>query len=300
MCADEPRVHISPPRQHGGQVWLVELLSRSCRRIHGQSSLLLGRLWLVLGRPKNAKKAFQEVLKQRGEHFGAYVQLGRLALEEGNLPTAQKELSAAQKTNPLRFARLEEKLIASLRPGDHRPGDHCHPSSESSSKLPWADPVLPTPPSWFIGWFTEKSHASAGPAEEANDIYPELDALDTDVFNWDEDAEAISTDEDELPLLNSPWGETRGPEEEDNGACTEAPLQSFYQELARGEALADEGQSESDELQWEVPDDGTDATEFSSPTEHEKFAALPPIAKDEIEQVNWEELAFRLIHWESD
>jgi len=135
--------------------------------------------------------------------------------------------------------------------------------------------------------------------DDDDDDLVEIEDLEADEFNWEEDSELISLDE--LPQISSPWGEMRGLDEEDSEASPETPLQNFYRELAR-EASPDEAlaSAEGDEPFWEASDEAHDDEEAAHVREHARFAELPPIVEEEIASVNWDELTFRLNHWDSD
>ena len=89
-------------------------LLRFTRSLSGRLHLQLGRVWLLLGRTDRAKSEFQEVLQQRGDDFYAYLHLGKLALLEGDVRTAMREIGAARRMNPERFARVRTRLGAKL------------------------------------------------------------------------------------------------------------------------------------------------------------------------------------------
>lgn len=64
------------------------------------------------------------MLSQLGEDFHASLYLGRLALEAGDLPGALREMSAARRHSPARFARMRAEIWRGIAdPGTSQSGD---------------------------------------------------------------------------------------------------------------------------------------------------------------------------------
>ena len=67
---------------------------------------LAGRIWFRLGRAGRATHHFERVLAVRGDDFGAYVYLGRLAFSSGDYTGWRREYEHARRVCPERFDRL--------------------------------------------------------------------------------------------------------------------------------------------------------------------------------------------------
>lgn len=83
------------------------LLHRLCARFQALLHAVAGRLWFRTGASVRARRHFEQVLRLRGDDFGAYVHLGRLAYAAGDYAGWRRELEHARRTDPERFARLQ-------------------------------------------------------------------------------------------------------------------------------------------------------------------------------------------------
>jgi len=63
-------------------------------------------MWFRGGSRLRARPHYERVLQLRGDDFGAYVQLGRIAFSVGDYAGWRREFEHARRTDPLRFARL--------------------------------------------------------------------------------------------------------------------------------------------------------------------------------------------------
>ena len=75
-------------------------------RLHGA----LGWIAYKLGWADSARRRYERVLRLRGAEFGAYVQLGRIAFDQGDYTGWRRALEHARRTDPVRFARLRHPL----------------------------------------------------------------------------------------------------------------------------------------------------------------------------------------------
>lgn len=292
---------------------IPQSLSRLGRILRGAIHLRLGRLWLLLGKTDRARKAFQGVLECRGDDFDAYFQLGRIALRENNVRAALREMAAARRTNPVRFARLRKALVAMLpgRLGTSTAGRR----TEAAPSVPLTsgnDPAalgpfeLPADGNGLLtgtwSWFRDSTDQGGGAAGCWGPVSREgRAATGEDPFPWQElgepagEAWSSETSESDPPARDcEPLDElddfevefagldedgSEPLEEEVNWA--ESPLAAFYQELAgRGEGDAcEEVDARSD---------------FMNEAEEDKFRQLPPIRQSELDDLNWDELSSRL------
>ena len=76
------------------------------RHIQGLPHALAGRIWFRFGRTSRARYHFERVLALRGDDFGAYIYLGRLAYCCGDYSAWRRENEHARRTCPERFAHL--------------------------------------------------------------------------------------------------------------------------------------------------------------------------------------------------
>lgn len=82
------------------------LFSELTARLHGA----LGWIAYKLGWADSARRRYERVLTLRGAEFGAYVQLGRIAFDQGDYAAWRRALEHAQRADPVRFARLRHPL----------------------------------------------------------------------------------------------------------------------------------------------------------------------------------------------
>lgn len=71
---------------------------------------MLGWTAYQLGRAATARRHYERVLVLRGSDFRAYVQLGRIAFDQGDYAGWRREFEHARRTDPARFARLQHPL----------------------------------------------------------------------------------------------------------------------------------------------------------------------------------------------
>ncbi len=76
------------------------------RHLKGHFHALAGRVWFRIGRASRARCHFERVLALRGDDFGAYIYLGRLAYCCGDYSAWRREHEHARRTCPERFSRL--------------------------------------------------------------------------------------------------------------------------------------------------------------------------------------------------
>ncbi len=61
-------------------------------------------------RYERSRRHFERILEHRGDDFGAYVHLGRIAYTMGDYGGWRRECEHAQRTSPERYARLKHPL----------------------------------------------------------------------------------------------------------------------------------------------------------------------------------------------
>ncbi|MEZ5989920.1 MAG: hypothetical protein R3F30_12500 [Planctomycetota bacterium] len=239
---------------------LRRLFQRTERVLRARLHYWIGRFWLMTGRKDRAEREFREVLSQVGEDFQASLYLGRIALEAGDLPRALREMSAARRTSPSRFAKLKSEIWQRL-PETRRARTEAPAPAQTGTQ---DEGPLPHRFYWHGAGF-EVDAAAAGP-EGLGDPDDDLDG-DGDLFELLSDAEVEALGPFEAP--------DDGEEPELGGS----PLDAFYAELLG----ADE------EAQVEGP-----GSPFADEDEERRFATLPPITWGDIDEVDWDELTRRL------
>jgi hypothetical protein len=83
--------------------WLLNLCAAT---LH----FVCGALGYRMGCRTFARRRFERVLELYGAHFRAYVNLGRIAFDQGDYATWRRELEHARRLDPRRFARLRHPL----------------------------------------------------------------------------------------------------------------------------------------------------------------------------------------------
>lgn len=84
--------------------WARRIGATLLARLH----LWCGQVAVRFGCRGQARRHFERVLALRGDHFGAYVQLGRIAYDLGDYAGWRRELEHARRTDPARFARMPQ------------------------------------------------------------------------------------------------------------------------------------------------------------------------------------------------
>lgn len=98
--------------------WPVRALQQLKAATHSVCGWLLFRAGLRL----RARAHFERVLELRGDDFGAYVHLGRIAFATGDYSGWRRDFEHARRADPARFARLRQRL----EPWQPRlAGTHC-------------------------------------------------------------------------------------------------------------------------------------------------------------------------------
>jgi hypothetical protein len=157
---------------------MLGVLARFLRRLGAACHAFCGRLAARCHRPARARWHFERVLSLGGDEFSAYLQLGRLALAEGDYAGYRREMGNARAIDPERFARLLQP-IDGLEPRaagtqfeeaaeratwrSVRQGQHPRRSAVRSAELPaeGAD-----------------DQAQRGPAFELTHLEPPVDGLE--------------------------------------------------------------------------------------------------------------------------
>lgn len=80
------------------------LVGRILHRLHALGHSLCGWLCFRAGLRLNARKHYERVLQIRGDDFGAYMQLGRIAFSVGDYTRWRRELEQARRVDPRAFA----------------------------------------------------------------------------------------------------------------------------------------------------------------------------------------------------
>lgn len=259
----------------------------------------------------------------------AYLYLGKIALLNGDLVGARREMAAAQRANPPLFARLVPRLLDDERfDGDMRAGtaqgaqprgDAALPRPSRAESSPFTAPISklsPDAPSWF--WYLDASGQGGSlsnsetswpqSADETADHedWPVIDEASFEEAFWSHlrdasDAEDSASDEgpwwhgasglqDEFEAIGDTDRDANEPVDadapnfgeeaaDDAPSWERSPLASFYEELAS--AARD-------------PEASAPAGDFSSEAEVKRFRDLPPIARDDFEDLDWDVLHARL------
>lgn len=84
--------------------WARRIGAALLARLH----LWCGQVAVRVGCRSRARHHFERVLALRGDHFVAYVQLGRIAYDLGDYAGWRRELEHARRTDPARFARMPQ------------------------------------------------------------------------------------------------------------------------------------------------------------------------------------------------
>ena len=84
--------------------------SRLTTAIRARAHSVLGWTAYQLGWAGAARRRYERVLVLRGADFRAYVQLGRIAFDQGDYAGWRREFEHARRTDPARFARLQHPL----------------------------------------------------------------------------------------------------------------------------------------------------------------------------------------------
>ena len=86
--------------------WPVSIPAALRARLHAT----LGWCAYRLGLAAAARRHCEKVLLLRGADFRAYVQLGRIAFDQGDYAGWRREFEHARRLDPVRFARLSHPL----------------------------------------------------------------------------------------------------------------------------------------------------------------------------------------------
>ena len=86
--------------------WPVSIPAALRARVHAT----LGWCAYRLGLATAARRQCEQVLLLRGADFRAYVQLGRIAFDQGDYAGWRREFEHARRLDPVRFARLSHPL----------------------------------------------------------------------------------------------------------------------------------------------------------------------------------------------
>lgn len=97
---------------------------------------IAGRVAFHTGRAELARRHFERVLELKGDDFGAYVYLGRLAHRRGDIDACRREYEHARRVAPERFARLR---VARPLPGPRSRGSLVE---EASERATWVTPKV--------------------------------------------------------------------------------------------------------------------------------------------------------------
>jgi hypothetical protein len=285
------------------------------RRARGWLHLLLGRAYLVLQRKDRARKQFQEVLSCSGDDFQAHVQLGRIALLEGNLAAAVRDLGAARRCDPTRFAKLQPELstVVSEAYSDDACDTAVRPGVAGHREI-WGGPNSDGP-AWAGEIWNGDAHQQPSfhldpPGQDSNGLLPGngwgwyLDPADqgsgpglTPAKGWSSGWPNGAFEPPDRPeQVNEEagpgWWSEAGPNdlddltgdlaefesaalEDEELSWADPPLAAFYWELSANDVIG-------------RPDD------FTSEDEEIRFRNLPPIRRTDFEDVDWEDLAARL------
>ena len=84
--------------------------SRLATAIRARAHAALGWTAYQLGWAEIARRRYERVLMLLGADFRAYVQLGRIAFDQGDYAGWRREFEHARRTDPSRFARLHHPL----------------------------------------------------------------------------------------------------------------------------------------------------------------------------------------------
>lgn len=275
---------------------IVSLLSpilRCTRVIRASFRLAVGRAYLRLGRYADARQSFREVLQHRGDDVRAYIYLGRIALLDGDLPQARRELAAARRANPETFELWMPRIL-----GDQASADSVTDAGSAPCASPFTQPgARQDAGSWF--WYLDASGQSSmasgtGPSpsldgwsDTAGD--EACDASEVEAEFWssirsdlNDEAEAESAEEADAWWRSGEPESTEGAlfaedAEEEQPSWLSDPLAAFYDELTNTK------DSEAHES----------FGDFSSIAEAERFAGLPPIESHEFEDIDWDKLYAR-------
>jgi hypothetical protein len=89
---------------------MLAVLARFLRRLAAACHALSGRVAARCHRVARARWHFERVLSLGGDEFTAYLQLGRLALAEGDYAGYRREMANARAVDAERFARLRPPI----------------------------------------------------------------------------------------------------------------------------------------------------------------------------------------------
>lgn len=276
--------------------------------------LMLGRTFMRLGRHDDARRSFQGVLQDRGDDVRAYLFLGRIALLDGDLAQARRELAAAQRIDPTAFDRWLPRILGeqttpcsnkrstqgggagTMREEAARAdADSAYPFTQTS---PFTQPGSGMPgagegASWF--WYmdasgqhsTHRSMADAWADAFGADAEPDAE---TDFWS------SLSAEAGEQERDGMWWRDSNGPQASGADEIDAAEEQSFF---GSDEASDDDDNSWLADPLAAFYDELVNAKEkqveqgygdFSSLAEVERFSSLPPIERSEFEEIDWEQL----------
>lgn len=110
---------------------MLHLLARALRRLRAACHAACGWLAFRCGRTARARRHFEQVLDLGGDEFTAYVQLGRIALGEGDYAGYRREMNNARSCDPQRFARMRPELAG------QEPRTPGNPEQEAGERATW-------------------------------------------------------------------------------------------------------------------------------------------------------------------
>lgn len=84
----------------------MPVVGRIQKQLAATLHAVCGWVWFRAGCRVRARRHYERVLELRGDDFGAYVHLGRIAFALGDYAGWRREFEHARRTDPNRFARL--------------------------------------------------------------------------------------------------------------------------------------------------------------------------------------------------
>ncbi|MCC7396715.1 MAG: hypothetical protein IT455_06575 [Planctomycetes bacterium] len=112
---------------------------RMLRALRARLHKALGWLAYRLGCSRLARSRYERVLMLTGGDFGAYLQLGRIAFDQGDYAGWRREFEHARRLDPLRFSRLQlggvrqSPRLAGTSFGRATPGDSFDAAGERAT-----------------------------------------------------------------------------------------------------------------------------------------------------------------------